>query len=325
MLKILKKSLQRAEGRSEFIIAVVCDIRGFSEFSTIHESPDIAMFIKRFYLKLLDDYFNTAAFAKTTGDGLLMAFRYSETSLGDVVELILKSCFKVLTDFPRMFKLDPMINFPTPVNLGFGIARGTACCLFSGKQVLDYSGQLLNLAARLNDLARPRGIIIDGAFQEKVIPEALRTNFVQGRAYIRSVAEETPKEILCSKDVVLPAYSQAPLTTYEWISDRHELSVEALSQLTGSWLMNLRREPLTNEKTKLQIWYPNPKVKGYLTWYEIRPYDIYKDARGHHVKFEISRAQSIIQSDSLSKDTKVTFEFQYVPRATDVKKRKRIR
>ena len=57
MLAQFRKKLEHAEGRSEFVIAVICDIRGFSAFSTSHESPDTAMFIKRFYLTLLDDYF----------------------------------------------------------------------------------------------------------------------------------------------------------------------------------------------------------------------------------------------------------------------------
>jgi hypothetical protein len=48
MLKQLCKKLEHAEGRSEFVISVICDIRGFSNFSTCHESPDTAMFIKRF-------------------------------------------------------------------------------------------------------------------------------------------------------------------------------------------------------------------------------------------------------------------------------------
>lgn len=314
MLKGLKKSLQSAEGRSEFIIAVVCDIRGFSAFSTIHESPDIAMFIKRFYLKLLNDYFTTVSFAKTTGDGLLMTFKYSETNLNEIVKLVLDTCFKALIEFPKMFEKDPMINFPTPCNLGFGITRGTACCLFSGKRVLDYSGQLLNLAARLNDLARPKGIVIDGAFQLQVIPELYRTNFVQCRAYIRSIAEETSREILCTKDVLLPSYSQAPLTSHEWLIKKKEMSVEELRNLDGNYEIMLPHEPLTMEKTKLEFFWPYQKVKSYLSWCDYRPYQYYKDAKGHHLRFDTALAQSIVIKQSLSPSDKIAFEFQYVPK-----------
>jgi len=60
--------LAEAQGRSEFVIVVVADVRGFSAFSKRHESTDIAMFIKRFYMRLMDDYFANASFYKTTLD-----------------------------------------------------------------------------------------------------------------------------------------------------------------------------------------------------------------------------------------------------------------
>ena len=170
MLRTLKKKLVSAEGRSEFVIAVVCDIRGFSSFSLSHESPDIAMFIKRFYMKLLTDYFDKAIFAKPTGDGLLVIFRYSETTLAQVSENVITKCFAAEAGYREMFQNDPMINFSPPGDLGFGIVRGTACCLHSGSTIIDYSGHLLNLASRLNDLARPQGIVIDGAYLMNTIP-----------------------------------------------------------------------------------------------------------------------------------------------------------
>ena len=104
--------LINAQGRSEFVIVVVADIRGFSAFSTINESPNIAMFIKRFYLQLINKYFAAANFVKPTGDGLLMTFPYSETSLFEVSETVISSCISCLNDFPTICNNDPMINFP---------------------------------------------------------------------------------------------------------------------------------------------------------------------------------------------------------------------
>lgn len=67
MLTQFRKKLEYTEVRSDFVISAICDIRGFSAFSTHHESPDTARFIKRFYVKLLDDYFRQAVFAKPMG------------------------------------------------------------------------------------------------------------------------------------------------------------------------------------------------------------------------------------------------------------------
>src|SRR5881396_1621789 len=96
------KALVNAQGRSEFVIVVVADIRGFSAFSTINESPNIAMFIKRFYLQLINKYFKDANFVKPTGDGLLMTFPYSEQDLLKVSEKVIRACLACLNDFPTL-------------------------------------------------------------------------------------------------------------------------------------------------------------------------------------------------------------------------------
>src|SRR6187402_132765 len=132
MHKKLPELLQKAQGRSEFVIAVFADIRGFSAFSTVNESPNIAMFIKRFYLQMLNRFFTKSNFAKTTGDGMLMTFPYSEETLQDQSDYVINSIIECLGAFPTICENDPMINFPVPKGIGFGVCRGTACCLFSG-------------------------------------------------------------------------------------------------------------------------------------------------------------------------------------------------
>ena len=323
MLKDLIKHLKGAEGRSELVIVVFCDIRGFTGFSANRESPDIAMFIKRFYTKLLEKYFQTANFAKPTGDGLLLVFKYTEQDVHEVASRVLRACFKVIKDFPTMFKGDPMINFPTPANLGFGIARGTGCCLFSGKQVLDYSGQILNLAARLKDIAHPRGIIIDGAFQANVIPESIRASFKPKQAYIRSIAEESPYTVLCSEDIKLPYSAQAPLMKYEWKLAKLLVTVEDLKKLgdTGTYSINLPQEVLTKELTKLQMSFKNPNVPGYTRQMTITNYNITTDASGQQVRFPVSQAQSIVVNEKLGDKEQVTIEFHFVPMPKAKKKR----
>ncbi|HEX3254081.1 MAG TPA: hypothetical protein VHS05_31890 [Pyrinomonadaceae bacterium] len=141
---------------------------------------------------MINQYFKSANFVKPTGDGLLMTFPYTETNLLEVSETVINACITCLNEFPTICKNDPMINFETPTAIGFGIARGTACCLYSGEETLDYSGHLLNLASRLNDLARPSGIVIDGGFLESVIPGTSRALFEDQEVYVRSIAEEAP-------------------------------------------------------------------------------------------------------------------------------------
>lgn len=321
MIKEFICRLNKAEGRSEFIIAVVCDIRGFSRFSTLHESPNLAMFITRFYLKLTKDYFTTAVFVKPTGDGLLMIFRYSETNLVQVSELVINTCQKVIKDFPDMFKDDPMINFSTPANLGFGIARGTACCIFSGKRIVDYTGQLLNLAARLNDLAHPKGIVIDGAFQQRVMPEGAQSQFQQRRAFIRGISEESAHEIICSREVDLPNHALAPLISHEPIILKLDLSVDDINNI-DIYRINLEKPYLTLEKMQLDFFWTNMGVPGHIKQRDYKSFNCGTDAKGSHLKVDIAIAKSIVAEEKLSPEAIVYFEFQYIPKPKGKKKNK---
>lgn len=217
MHNILKAALPEAKGVSESVFTIVADIRGFSKFSLLHESPDVAMYIKYVYMKLIGKYFPFASFYKTTGDGLLMTVKFDEGSLRKHGQASVEACLQCLEDFPNICEADSMINFETPSQIGFGLARGPACCLISNDMVLDYSGQLLNLASRLADLARPAGIVIDGQFGMEILSEPVREQFEPANVYVRSVAEEEPREVYIQKDVVeLPPQALSPLSFEDW-------------------------------------------------------------------------------------------------------------
>ena len=83
MHREFRELLEKATGFSEFVVAINVDIRGFSPFSKTVESPEVAMFIKRVYMKLIDEYFSNASFFKPTGDGLLVILPYTEENLGN--------------------------------------------------------------------------------------------------------------------------------------------------------------------------------------------------------------------------------------------------
>ncbi|BDV44565.1 hypothetical protein GURASL_34880 [Geotalea uraniireducens] len=308
----LRKKLLSAEGRSEFVIAVVCDIRGFSVFSTHHESPDTAMFIKRFYLQLLEKYFSKAVFVKLTGDGMLMTFRYSEKTLFQVSQYVFSSCFSAISDFPNMFEDDPMINFTTPQNIGFGISRGPACCLYSGKDTLDYSGHVLNLSARLNDIARPRGIVIDGHYLIQSIPDEFKDRFKEEHVYLKSIAEENSRLVFVSDEVQVPAYARFPLSTDKWEEQKYEMTVSQLNKLSGNFVLPLNKEPKTPEKIKVDFVWPNPKVKGFTLSREYQNIEYYCDASGPKIKYAIQQAKNIVTEQNLSAKTKVHFYIQLV-------------
>lgn len=318
MLDNLISKFRDAEGRSEFVIIVVCDIRNFSGFSADREAPEMAIFIAKFYEKLLSEYFTDAVFAKPTGDGLIMAFKHksNQADLLVVAESVLNKCLKAITDYPTMLTNDLMINFPLPEKIGFGIARGTAFCLFAGEDIIDYSGQVLNLASRLNDLAKPGGIVIDEAFLWDVIPKALQSAFRTEEVYIRGIAEDLPHKVFCTADVTIPESAKYPLNSHAWDKVEQVIAYRQVKKITGNYLIMLPVEPLSMDKCKVTLSWVSVLNPGHRSTIGVDKFSIIKDAQGISIKFDLSEEKKHLIKEKLKADSEITITGQFVPKPT---------
>jgi class 3 adenylate cyclase len=314
MLDSLITKFRDAEGRSEFVIIVVCDIRDFSSFSSNREAPEIAIFISKLYEKLLSEYFVDAVFAKPTGDGLIMAFKHksNQADLLLVAESVLEKCLKAISEYPDMLADDLMINFPLPERIGFGVARGTAFCLFAAEEAIDYSGQILNLAARLNDVARPSGIVIDGAFLEGAIPEKIRTVFRREEIYIRGISEDLPHPVFCTADVIIPESAKHPLTSHTWAKTEVELLYSKVKKLAGKYRIGLPVEPKSKSKCKVKMSFDSVLSPGHRTTYDIDSFDLTNDAEGFSISFDIKPQQQLLVKEKIKGAQNVVFSVHYV-------------
>jgi class 3 adenylate cyclase len=201
-----RKLLDDVQGRSEFVIAVIIDVRGFSSFAMKVESVQTTAFLKRIYIEMIDRYFGNASFIKPTGDGLLLAFPYDETNVKEVASYVVKSSLACLTDFAKLCDDDDMINFNIPDKVGIGICRGAATNVVSHGSTIDYSGRPFNIASRLMDLARPTGIILDSNFGENLIPSDIKDKFSTAHVYLRGITDNALTKIYYSKDTtVIPS------------------------------------------------------------------------------------------------------------------------
>lgn len=310
-------ALVNAQGRSEFVIVVVADIRGFSSFSIVNESPNIAMFIKRFYLQLINKYFTNANFVKPTGDGLLMTFPYSETDLLDVAEKVIVSCLSCLNDFPNICKDDPMINFPVPETIGFGISRGTACCLYSGEEILDYSGHLLNLASRLNDLARPSGIVIDGGFLKSVLSESTSELFEEQQVYVRSISEDVPMNIYYLRDLVkLSDLSLNPISNDNWQTKSREIPMKDLHKLAPRVHIELKAKAKSKDKIKVSYLIPKVGIKGVQKYRNFTHFEYNEDGPIPRIILDMKKMRELILKTypTIKPNAKITLKVDYVPK-----------
>lgn len=164
MHRTFKKLLPDAHGDTELVVAINLDIRGYTRFSESVDSVLALLYMRKVFEKLTADYFKTATFFKSTGDGLLLVVPWDDHNLEGVIAEVVTDSFRLMTDFPTLCANDPAINFPVPDSLGIGLSRGSASLLRTRRTVLDYSGRPLNLASRLMEVARPAGIVADHAF-----------------------------------------------------------------------------------------------------------------------------------------------------------------
>lgn len=314
----LRKLLENAKGTAEHIIAIVLDIRGFTPFCQTNESWDVANFIKRVYIRVIDDYFPRASFYKPTGDGLLIVLPYKEESRKDLMVTTTKNCLSLLRDFGKLCEGDDMINFSTPDKIGIGMSRGTACCITSGGTIVDYSGKVINLASRLNDFARPGGIVFDSSLGIALLPKKLQELFLPEKVYVRGIAEDKPITIYFTKQYTLiPSSRKQPLKEPEWSIKTFQKNfgtMKALSPDTRCYSMFLPDKPLDEKQISLVISYRDEDVAEVMKYFALNTasegvkYIVIGSKQAVNIKMpELMKLLKDVRRD----DTLIKFEVSY--------------
>lgn len=261
MHKDFRALLEKSRGSSELVIAVNLDIRGFSEFSKTVDPLESALYLKKVYIKILDEYFSGYSFFKPTGDGLLIIIPYTEDNLSEVIRSTVKACLKVLIDFGSFCSSDTIINFNVPEKIGIGLSRGSACRLYSDDKTLDYCGSVLNLSSRLMDLARPLGIVFDGRFGIELIPEGITKIVKKDSVYLKGIAEKEPIDVYYTKNVRIPNLNKQPLQETKWGRLEDTRKFKQIKDLAPEFEYDLPSRPIDPEKIKIKIEHPL-SVKG---------------------------------------------------------------
>lgn len=317
MHREFRELLEKATGFSEFVVAINVDIRGFSPFSKTVESPEVAMFIKRVYMKLIDEYFSTASFFKPTGDGLLIIIPYTEENLDKVVNKTIMTCLHVLIDFGSFCVKDPMINFEVPRKVGIGLSRGSACRLISGDKILDYSGKVLNLASRLMDLARPRGIVFDANFGIELLPDELIDLFAKESVYIKGIAEREPIDIYYTKDYTrISSLNKQPIEEIKWKRVGDTKTLKQIRDLESIFIYDLSSKPVDPDQIKVKIAHQavardGRKLEGMISTFDFDNFEYYLDAGKPKVDIEFDALAKRLEEKGVKDRWDVNIEIVY--------------
>jgi class 3 adenylate cyclase len=248
MHRKFRELLSTANGRSEFVVAANLDIRGFSDWSRRVESSQTILYLTKVYPKLIDQYFADTWFFKPTGDGLLLVRPFVESELAKLVNETVQNSFRIVETFATLCQDEPMVNFPVPSTVGIGLALGAASRLVSQEgeteRTLDYSGRVLNLASRLMELARPRGVVLEGGLGKGLLSSSIEERLTVARGYMRGVSPDDEVEILfdAALTTIPESYSKRP-GDVEWRSNETTLTLQELERYEMAHLFYLDAKP----------------------------------------------------------------------------------
>lgn len=287
--------LKESRGRSEYIIAINIDIRGFTQFSLSVESIDLGQYIKSIYLDILSKYFTEAIYSKPMGDGLFIIYNYEESTVKETVNMIVEKCVDLERDFNSLLKDNPMISFETPAKIGIGITRGTTCCIHNNEIRIDYSGKVLNHSARLVEKARPSGIVCDYISFFNILNEKISILFEEDKVCLRGISEKEPIQILIQKDKVkITDYDRRPIGEKKWDVVNKVYTVGFIRAIEDKWFrILLEKKPLIKDEILVKIFYSTyldgEKVEGMREYkdYDITHSNIFLKERGPRYHVEI--------------------------------------
>jgi class 3 adenylate cyclase len=318
MNRIFRKLLDNAAGITEHIVAVVLDIREFTPFCKDTESPDVAVFLKNVYTRIIDAYFPNASFYKPTGDGLLVIVPYSAKSLQATVSQVVGTCLRLVEDFRKFCKDEPMINFPVPDKIGIGICRGIACRISSDGTILDYSGRVINLSSRLMDIARPSGVVIDSGLGLHLLPDEMQKRFLCDSVYIKGIAENKPTAIYYTRDYTLisPSY-KTPIKEPRWetvrITHYLEKIKKAHSRGAERTVLVLLSRPLDEKRVLVDLYVPREEGQVWHVGLDTTSTGLQYEERGKKYFLYINNAKllSELSRVSITNNAKLIFEITY--------------
>ncbi len=188
----------------------------------------------------------------------MVVIAYDEFNVKDVVANAMATCHKLLGEFNTFFKEEPVVNFSVPNRIGIGVARGPATRLEAEGKILDYSGNTLNLAARLMDLARPTGVVLDSSVSMELIPKEVGKHFTKiYPVFLRGVAESEPVTIYCNQLLTkIPESCRHPLDA-KWNVLDNKVKVSALKKVFGMhvtvYFLKLPSEPIDPKGISVEL------------------------------------------------------------------------
>ncbi len=137
-------------------LALIYDIRGFTAASRGLSATDLGAFAMGAHRTILDQFAaHPPSFVKNLGDGHLLLWEVEGDLDASLVQHVVQGAERARTGFVAWVAGQRSSGSRLPARVGIGVAFGEV------HRSDDYYGRAINLASRLQDLARPEGVAMD--------------------------------------------------------------------------------------------------------------------------------------------------------------------
>lgn len=250
---------------------------------------------------------------------MLLTIPFDEKNLEEMSQKVVTSCISCHSEFGNICDGDPMINIKVPKKVGIGVTRGSTCCLVSKDLVIDYSGRLLNLAARLTDIARPSGIVIDGAFIIGLLTEEQRNVFKEERVYLKGIAENKSISVFYMPEfTVIPQYNKQPIVSPVVKQEKFTLPFKDLLKMKEHGVgckLHIENKSVNLDsievRVKHQAVHKGRIEKGYTHSFYINYFDFYYEGESPVVSIKVVKLCEKLEKDEVRKGMAINFFVEY--------------
>lgn len=137
-------------------VILIYDIRGFTAVSKKIATAELGAFATAAHQTILGLFApRPPSFVKNLGDGHLLIWETTDDPEKELVSFVVEAAKKARAAFPAFVAGQKAEGVELPKHVGIGVAVGDV------SRSDDYYGVAVNLAARLQNLARPEGLAMD--------------------------------------------------------------------------------------------------------------------------------------------------------------------
>jgi class 3 adenylate cyclase len=165
-------------------LALIYDIRGFTAASKRLKTADLGSFATAAHRVILDLFApHPPTFVKNLGDGHLLLWECSAGLEPGLVDGVVEGAQRARTAFAAFASAQRAAGQDLPSRVGIGVAYGEVA------RSDDYYGRALNLASRLQGVARPEGLALDQDVFAAVTErnDALKSVFKRARVRLKGL------------------------------------------------------------------------------------------------------------------------------------------